>query len=92
MAAVEGVEGLVVEEVALGEAASIEVDMTEVAILLEVGTVEVTGEGPGGMRHIKGCNCVVWPCTGTARSKQTSRGSSRVYLGARLSFTGPSLL
>jgi hypothetical protein len=67
VAAVEGVEGLAVDEVALGEAALIEVDMIEVAILLEVGIVEVTGAGPGGIRHTKGCNCVVWPCTGTAR-------------------------
>lgn len=53
MAAVEGVEGLAVDEGALGGGALIEVGMIEGVILLEVGIVEDTGAGPGVMRHTR---------------------------------------
>ena len=83
--AAEGVEGLVVAEVALGEVVMIEEGMNEVAILLEVAIAEDTGAGQEVMRHTKGYNQLVWPCTGTIRTKTPSRRGFRVCSSGRLS-------
>ena len=76
MAAVEGVGGLAVVEVEEGleEEVMIEEGMIVAVILLEAHIVEDIGAGPGVMHLIKGCDRIVRPCTGTAKSDNLSRG------------------
>ena len=75
MAVAEGVEGLVVAEVALVEEAMIVEDMIGVVVILleGVGIEEATGAEPEDMRHTKALIVPLGPCIGTTRSENLSR-------------------